>query len=150
MFIIFIIAAIFLADRLSKQYVSENIREGSYREIVKNKLYVTNMRNTGAAYGLLAKKPKTLLLCTAVSVLWAVFSLFQAVKNKGTLLEKLSLACILGGAAGNVSDRLRLKYVTDFIYIKPAKWKNAPIFNVADIFIFIGSLLYIVSGVSKK
>jgi len=149
MIVLIAAALIFLADRVTKIWVSKKIPQGEYREIVADKLYIANIKNKGAAYGFMAKYPELLMACTSISLVWLVKSLIEAFRNNASLTEKLGLAFILGGAAGNVFDRARKKPVTDFIYIKHKKWKNAPVFNIADIFIFIGALLYLFKNLTK-
>ncbi|MTI65693.1 MAG: signal peptidase II [Firmicutes bacterium] len=54
---------------------------------------------------------------------------------------------MLGGALGNIIDRIRLRYVIDYLHMK---FRKAPIFNIADIFIFLGSLILIYTMIFEK
>jgi signal peptidase II len=109
-------------------------------------LDVTNIRNTGAAFGIFRELPESLrlplfiiVLITAVIVI--IYFLSKTGKNDRLLV--FSLALILGGAVGNSIDRFRLRYVTDFIdfhwFGNPAlHW---PPFNLSDSAITIGVIL---------
>jgi signal peptidase II len=127
-------AAIFAADRTSKNLVEKKLSAYDKVEVIKNAVYITKLRNRGAPYGLLSDRPKTLAALTAVSV--ALFSLEAAKRAKeygSSGAFKFSIACIIGGGAGNIYSRIKKGYVTDFLQIK-----SSPAFNVADISILAG------------
>jgi len=60
------------------------------------------------------------------------------------LLNKIALSMLIGGAIGNFIDRIRLGYVVDFIRVDIIKSINFPVFNIADIFIVIGTILLMI------
>jgi len=93
---------------------------------------ITYVRNTGAAFGLLANQ--SLLISFAALVGIAAIFLYYVHPPFQTLWIRASLGLILGGAIGNLIDRLRLGYVTDFIDLRV--W---PVFNVADSCITVGT-----------
>jgi signal peptidase II len=113
------------------------------RPIIHGFLNLTLIHNTGAAFGLMAGQVSLArtffflavsLLAIGV-VLWMLFRL-----PEGQKMELIALSLILGGALGNVSDRIRLGEVVDFIdiYYRTYHW---PAFNVADSAISIGVIL---------
>jgi len=136
-----IAAAITAADQITKRCAERKFRDGL--EVKIGKLRLRNVRNTGAAMGIFSNKPH-LLTALTIGALVQVFASYYKIYKAGKLDDtyKFSLACLYGGAAGNIIDRARRGYVTDFIQVK-----NSPVFNIADIFVFIGAILYIVKRI---
>ena len=133
-----IAAAITAADQLTKHYAEKRIK--SVGEIKLGKLIFTNVRNSGAAMGLFANKPQLLAAMTTgalVQIFAHYYKLYRAGRFDNTY--KLSSACVFGGASGNIIDRTRQGYVTDFIQIG-----DSPVFNVADVSVMLGTILFIV------
>ena len=95
---------------------------------------ITFVRNTGAAFGIFPNG-STLFALIAVAVAIAIAVYFRHIP-KNEWLIKISLSMQLGGALGNLLDRLRLGYVVDF-----ADFHMWPVFNFADTFIVVGVLL---------
>lgn len=136
-----IASAIATGDQLTKRYAERRFKNGNKAKI--GKLRLQNVSNSGAAMGLLADKPRLLAALTAFSSL-QVFANYYKLYKDGKLDDtyKLSAACLFGGAAGNIIDRARRGYVTDFIQVG-----NSPVFNIADIFVTIGLILFMVQRV---
>ena len=109
---------------------------------------ITHQRNTGAAFSFLADAggwqrwflAGLATIVSAVIVVW----LFQLRKERQTVLA-MGLVLILGGAIGNVIDRIRLGYVVDFFQVIIAGWPF-PSFNVADSAITVGAVLIIIDA----
>lgn len=93
--------------------------------------HLTLVRNTGAAFGLFRDQTIIFILISAAAI---IFIGFYLIKKKTSYY--LPLALILGGAVGNLIDRLRFGYVVDFIDLR--FW---PVFNVADSCITIGAVI---------
>jgi len=111
----------------------------------------TLLHNTGAAFSMLAnasgwQRPFFVTLGVVVSVLLVVW-IWRS--PRGDKMLPLALSLILGGALGNVIDRVRLGYVVDFIH---AHWGAAyfPAFNIADSAITVGAALLIVDAFREK
>jgi signal peptidase II len=98
---------------------------------------LTYARNTGAAFSILRDKQAFLILVTAIVVGALIYYLIKILKT-GEVAFKLSLAIIIGGALGNLIDRVRLNYVTDFLDFTLI---NYPIFNLADVFVVSGVVM---------
>ena len=98
---------------------------------------MTYARNTGAAFSILRDKQAFLILVTAIVVVALIYYLIKILKT-GEVAFKLSLAIIIGGALGNLIDRVRLNYVTDFLDFTLI---NYPIFNLADVFVVSGVVM---------
>ena len=128
---------IFLIDRLSKIYVIYLDKKFLGSEIFSSKfLNIILVWNEGIAFGMLSFNESYLYnILTIVILLVIVVLIFMTLKTSG--LKKYSLLMILGGAFGNVFDRIFYKAVPDFIdfHVGNFHWF---IFNVADIFISLG------------
>jgi signal peptidase II len=98
---------------------------------------LTYARNTGAAFSILRDKQAFLILVTTIVVGALIYYLIKILKT-GEVAFKLSLAIIIGGALGNLIDRVRLNYVTDFLDFTLI---NYPIFNLADVFVVSGVVM---------
>ena len=124
---------VFLADQFSKYLVRELLvlgesvpREGFLR--------ITHTFNTGSIFGLFQGQNTPLILVSFIGV--AVLILLYRTQRYPTGLLRLSLGLQLGGAFGNLVDRVRLGHVTDWVDVGP--W---PIFNVADASIVTGLII---------
>ncbi|MBE6011308.1 signal peptidase II [Anaeropeptidivorans aminofermentans] len=147
MIFLLILAIIFVLDMLSKHIISKRIKEGQQIEVIKNKFYITHIKNKGAAYGMLSENRGLLLLSSIGSLVILSKLFFDALKNGKSSLTKASLAMVLGGGLGNIYDRIFKKEVTDFLYVK---YKKAPIFNIADVFVALGITLLFVKELFSK
>lgn len=132
--------AVLALDQAAKALVSSHMVAGGSIPILPGFLQLTLVRNSGMAFGLLsaATIPYKPVLVTLLSVAAlgavAAYALSSPASER---LTQFALAFILGGAAGNIIDRIRLGYVVDFIdvFYKDTHW---PMFNVADSAICIG------------
>ncbi len=137
-----LILSIFLLDRISKIYVIYLDKKLLGSEIFSSKFL--NMKliwNEGIAFGLFSFDEKSLYnVLTLFIVIIILIIFFMFIKSKG--FKKYSLLIILGGALGNVFDRIFYKAVPDFIdfHINNFHWF---IFNVADVFISLGVIFMI-------
>ena len=134
---ILLIFLIFLFDRISKIYVISLHEKLFGTEIYSSKyLNISLIWNEGIAFGLLSFNQENLYNSLTILIILIIFFIFLMIlKSSG--LKKLALAMILGGAIGNVFDRLIYKSVPDFIdfHVGEFHWF---IFNIADVFITIG------------
>lgn len=132
--------AVFLADQFTKVLILGYYRFGD-STYVTSFLNIVRAHNTGAAFSFLATASGwQRWFFTALGIAAAVFIVWLLRSHAGQKLFSFSLACILGGAVGNVFDRLVHAYVVDFIQVH---WHDAwyfPAFNVADSAITIGAV----------
>ena len=137
-----IIFSIFILDRLSKLYVIYLDKINTSSEIFLSKfLNIYLIWNEGIAFGLLSfEKDNLYNILTALIIIIILVLFFLITSSTG--LKKYSLTMIIGGALGNVFDRIYYKAVPDFIdfHVGNFHWF---IFNIADIFITIGVFLMI-------
>ena len=139
---LFTVIVIFSLDRISKFYVISQSEKNLSYDLFKSKFLNINLVwNEGIAFGLLSfNKDYLYNLLTILIIFLIIIIFFMILKSKG--LKKYSLLMVLGGALGNLYDRIYFKAVPDFIdfHIGNFHWF---IFNVSDIFISLGVLLLI-------
>lgn len=136
-----------LLDQLSKLWVVENLSQTPSQVLVEGFLRLRLTRNTGAAFGIF-QGGTAVLSVAAIAIVGAI--IFSATRmGSNNRLTVLSMGLIVGGAVGNLIDRLRLGYVVDFIevYGPRVELGNSvytwPVFNAADSAISVGVLLLI-------
>ena len=144
--VFFLIALLVVtADQLSKIWIrsySENaliFEEGFFR--------ITRVHNTGAAFGLFQDQSFSLTIVAFIGIVIILFFVLFVSRRfplLDTRLVKPALGLVLGGTIGNLVDRLRFGYVTDFIDI--GIW---PTFNIADSAVTVGVILFIYSLLSS-
>jgi signal peptidase II len=142
---------VLVLDQVTKFWVHETMALYQSIEIIPNFVHITYLRNTGAAFGFLAGGRSTLrmvffILVSAVAIGCISYLLKTLRPRQKTLIVSLSL--ILGGAIGNLVDRLRMGEVIDFIDLH---WYHIhwPAFNVADSAISIGVILLFIQLMRK-
>jgi signal peptidase II len=134
-----------LLDRSSKRLVAAHINLYAHVQIIPGFFRLTHTENTGAAFSLFADSPshwKTGLLIAFSVVAMAVVSTLLWKQTRAFTMTGVALSLILGGAVGNLWDRLASGRVIDFLlfYIKQYQW---PVFNLADSSIVIGASLLV-------
>jgi len=142
-----VMLAIIAADQASKWLVTRTMPLDTVRDVIKGCFRLWHVRNSGAVWGFFSGHDGGLvpMVITALAIAaLLIVAYFFLRADSGSRLELTSYAFILGGALGNIIDRLRLGYVVDFLdaYIKSRHW---PTFNVADSCITIGVLLLALS-----
>jgi len=133
-----IVAVLLILDVATKEWIRSNLPlGGSFPEIWR--LNIVHIQNTGASFGLFTNQA-FLLSVVAIAGLVVVLLFFRYLADLG-FMGGLALSLIFAGALGNLIDRLRFGYVTDFIYVR--LWGSVfwPAFNVADSAITIGAIL---------
>src|SRR3989338_4625418 len=141
---------VFLADKISKMIVISYLPRGDFIPVIRGYFDIVHTKNRGAAFGILSNLPESIRLpfffifsLVALVVLFIYFIRHQDSRSE----VWISAALILGGALGNLSDRLMEGEVTDFLSFH---WQNKrvfhillewPAFNVADTAISIGVIL---------
>lgn len=132
------------ADRLSKLWVNAHVPMGEALSVVPGVFRITHVLNTGAAFSLFegVRSPETVrwVLIGVAFVEIAVVLGFLIGTGRRFSLSTLAFALILGGALGNLYDRIRLHHVIDFLEVHIVHY-HWPDFNVADSCIVIGASL---------
>ncbi len=130
---------LFLADQFTKTLIIGYYRLGD-ATYVTSFLEIVRAHNTGAAFSFLASASGwQRWFFIALGVGAALFIVWMLRRHAGQKLFAFSMACLLGGAIGNVVDRVLHGYVVDFIHLHYAGW-SFPAFNVADMGITAGAV----------
>lgn len=143
----FIAAFVVLADQATKWAIVRWVP--LYGNVpINDFINLTHQRNTGAAFSFLAgaggwQRWFFVVLATIVSAVLAVW--IWRIRAQAQLLLSTGLTLVLGGAMGNLIDRIRLGYVTDFIQVWFGNWAF-PSFNIADSAITVGAALLIIDS----
>lgn len=132
--IIIVFVCVF-ADQLSKHLIETWLVTTSTGSIsvIDNVLYFTYARNYGAAFSIMQNMQPFFIVITFIACVAIIYMLFKNRSN--SLIFKVASAMILGGAIGNLIDRIRLGYVIDFVDFRAI---NFAIFNVADACLVVG------------
>jgi signal peptidase II len=151
-----IAVAVIVLDRATKAWIVAHIAMGHAIVVIPKIFRLTHVLNTGAAFSMFESSPSP----TLVRNLLVAFSLVAVIvvivllwkMGRSVTLTSIALALILGGAIGNLYDRIRLQYVVDFleVHIFSYHW---PDFNVADSAIVVGACLLLLEMIrpqSKK
>ncbi|GAB2463111.1 signal peptidase II [Comamonas humi] len=134
--------ALFWADQFSKDWILQHYQLGDYTPIT-GFFNIVRAHNPGAAFSFLAAAGGwQRWLFTGIGVVVALVITWQLWRHSANTLFCLALSCIMGGAIGNVVDRMRHGYVVDFLDFY---WGTAhfPAFNIADVAISTGAFLLI-------
>ena len=128
-------------DQITKAVVISNQTALASRISVFPGCNLVMYRNDGVAFGLPGGAPRWGLIILSLAIcLWLAFMLVRSQCS----IETLAFGAIIGGALGNITDRLRLHAVTDFLdfYVGSAHW---PTFNMADVFVMGGAGLLLMA-----
>lgn len=129
-----------LIDQISKQLILDSFRPGEVLPVIPGLFNLTLTFNFGAAFGLWSNLPpgwREFALGASITVALSVLFYFLKQSGQRSALSQISLAAVLGGALGNVLDRMRHGHVIDFL---DAYWGSYhwPAFNIADSAIVVG------------
>jgi signal peptidase II len=135
---------IVLVDRITKLWIIAHIKQGQAIAVIPRIFRLTHVVNTGAAFSIFegASSPalvRNLLIGFSIVAVTVVLALIWKMGRRATLTS-VALALILGGAIGNLYDRIRFAYVVDFLEVHIVHY-HWPDFNVADSAIVVGACL---------
>jgi signal peptidase II len=144
--ILFVVAAaVFLLDRWTKSLVTAQMLPGQSEIVVPHLLWFTYVQNTHGAFGMFGSQ--TILLVGLALVVLVLFAYAFRDAVRSSPLVRAAFGAIVGGAAGNIVDRLQHRYVVDFIDFKTI-WPN--VFNVADSCITVGVIVLILASLRNE
>lgn len=147
MYLVLVAVLVILADQVSKILVEKRMELGQSISIVADFFRLTFVQNAGGAFGISLGGEWFYLMASIVAIFF-IFIYFRRMSAMGAGL-RVSLAMILGGALGNLVDRLRCGTVTDFLDfgIGRLRW---PVFNLADAAVTVGVVVFLLSLLRKK
>ncbi len=127
---------VLVADQITKYAVRVFIDPNQSISLIKGFFYFTHVRNTGAAFGMFSQRQPVFVVATVIAI---ILIIVYHLKTKETdFLFNVALGLELGGAVGNLIDRVSQGWVTDFVHVL-----NFPVFNIADSAIVMGVVLLI-------
>ena len=140
---LFIIIFTILIDQVSKYGAIKYLKNSQPYKIIGDFFQFNYVENRGAAFGILEHRRIFFIIITIIIIL---FISTYLVKNYSNLnvITRLSLSMLIGGAAGNLIDRIRFGYVVDFISFRIKGVYSFPVFNLADTFIVISTFLIVI------
>lgn len=138
-----LVAAVVIFDRWTKALIQNRFDLNESALVIDGFFNITYVRNTGVAFGIFSSisAPAKSLLLSIFTALAAIVVVTYSVRSPaGNRLLQIALSLILGGALGNLYDRIAFGYVVDFLefYVGAYHW---PSFNIADSAITVGVVL---------
>jgi len=133
-----IAAAVAALDQLVKKWVVDNVALYGQAPLLPGVVHLTYVRNTGAAFSFFTDMRWPL---TVVTVILAAAIVVFLLKSRVAVFGKIAAGAVLGGAVGNLTDRLTRGFVVDMIEVE---FIHYPVFNVADCFIVVGAIAFFV------
>lgn len=121
-----------IIDRLVKYYIETSMHLGQSIPVIDNIFHITYVLNPGAAFGILENQRWFFIaICVAICIGVAIF--YKSLQRE-SIMFRYGLGLLLGGAIGNLIDRIQTGFVTDFL-----DFRIWPVFNIADIGICVGA-----------
>jgi signal peptidase II len=143
-----IVIILLTADQISKYLVQLYLSPvGASAPVIDGFVQLTNVHNTGAAWGMLDGFRLLFIPLTVIVAALLIYVMIRFRKNL-TVFSRITLALLFSGAVGNFIDRLLLSYVRDFVDITPLF--NFPVFNVADSALSIGCVMLVIDALFLK
>jgi signal peptidase II len=146
-----IAAGIFLIDQVTKAWATRTLRFGDVVQVIPGFLNFAYAQNPGIAFSMLDDHGDTgrwgLSIIALIAATLVLFFFWRTPRSDDRILGALVL--ILAGIAGNVTDRIRLGFVIDFIDVQFGSW-HYPTFNVADMAVCVGAVLLIIDMFLSK
>lgn len=146
---ILIALAVFLLDSKMKNYIEQNIHIGEKKDILKGKITVKREYNSGFCLNVLDDKIEIVKKVSGIVFAIVTFAFILILPFKRKRMQKLGLALCIGGGASNLKDRFQRGKVVDYFSFNIKSIKHI-VFNLADIFIIVGSFLMLVSDLFHR
>ena len=148
-----ITGALIFLDQWTKSFMQQKLTQDGPMTVIPKILEFYYVENTGAAFNLLDQQRTIFLIVAAVATVFCLYAFFKTVggrrgsKQKSILIFHIFLCLILSGAIGNAIDRIMNGYVIDFIRVL---FINFPVFNVADCYVVVGCIFFLIFGIFRK
>jgi signal peptidase II len=146
----YIILAVFIViiDQGTKYLAIIRLKDKQPISIINNFLQLKYVENRGAAFGILQNKQMPLIIFTFLILIGIIYYLYK--NRKLTKISKISLWGIIGGSIGNLIDRIRLNFVVDYIDVNFWGYYDFPVFNIADSFLVVFTILLSILVFTEK
>jgi len=144
---VLIVLGIIFLDRATKIFFSHLLSVGESLPIIRNFLHMTLVHNTGIAFGLFRDQGIVFIIIPIIAVFLLIYNIsyYQRHREEISWTYCLAFSLILGGAIGNLIDRVYYGYVIDFI-----DFQIWPVFNIADSAITIGAVMIAVKCIPRR
>ena len=129
------------ADQIIKNYVEKHVEDQEEKKLGR-RIIVRKAHNKGACMNLFDSRPDVVRILSLFLCLVLAFRQVCTFEKKGQLCEKAGLTLLAGGAWSNTLDRWARGYVVDYIAVNGKKGSGNITFNLGDVFIFLGSILF--------
>ncbi|MBL8013284.1 MAG: signal peptidase II [Candidatus Omnitrophica bacterium] len=133
-------AMVVIIDRVTKSFFSSVLSEGETIPVIKNIFHFTLVHNTGMAFGLFRDHGFVFIVVPIIAIALLVYNIYYYRKNEHLSHSYIvAFSLILGGAIGNLIDRIHIGHVIDFL-----DFRVFPVFNIADSAITIGACIILI------
>ncbi len=133
---------LFQADLAIKQEVEMNPEFKKERTFLNGRVRIRKLYNYGTAGGKFVSHMPAIIKCSGIATLVSITAFIRVLVKGGSVVQKLGLALLTGGALSNLYDRCKKGYVVDYVSFRtPWRWLNHLVFNLSDFFIFTGAIL---------
>ncbi len=140
--IILVVSIVLIAlDQITKQLIAANLNIGEEIVIIKNFFTITSHRNDGAAWGIFSGNMVFFYFITAAAM-GLFYYLFKEVDFNKNKIYGIAVILMFAGGIGNFIDRVLFKEVIDFIDVDIFSYTTFPVFNIADMCLVVGMILF--------
>ncbi len=141
------VSSVVFIDQVTKIFFSKVLSVGESLPIIRSVLHMTLVHNTGIAFGLFKNQGIVFIIIPVIAVVLLAYNIYYYRLNEEKLerFYIVTFSMILGGAIGNLIDRIHLGYVIDFIDFRV--W---PVFNIADSAITVGAVILAIKYIPSR
>ena len=143
------VLAIVLIDQITKLAAIKYLKGNKPFIRIEDFFQLYYVENTGAAFGIFKNGRYFFIIISILVIIFVAFFVFKYF-NSLILTMKIALSMFIGGAIGNLIDRIRLGYVVDFLSFRLPWGYDFPVFNIADTFIVISTIFIMVMLLFSK
>jgi len=133
--------SVVIIDRVTKAFFINLLSYGESLPVIRHVLHMTLVHNTGIAFGFFKDQGAVFIIIPVIAIVLLIFNVYYYRQNNEALSHSyiLGFSLILGGAIGNLIDRMTYGFVIDFI-----DFRIWPVFNIADSAITIGAVIIVI------
>jgi len=141
MIYVMIAVGLALTDLIIKKIIQKKYKNDKTKSILNDTVEIKQVHNKGFMTGAFKNKRKLIDFSSALVLGGLLVLFFETLVEKGKDIKKIGLAIMLAGAISNVYERIFKGFVVDYINLKKCKGLRRIVFNLADVFIFVGGLI---------
>lgn len=146
-----VILSVFGLELEIKNYIEKSLKEGEKRPKCKGFVVIRKYHNQGAFLNMGERRPWIVAALSVILTLLLTVLFACTFTMAGSEILRWGLTLMLGGAYSNTYDRIRRKYVVDYVSFRvPFKKLRQVVFNISDFCIMIGAMFSVISEISKK